>query len=144
MDSPHRRSCCRHYAGWTMIKDMATQKCSKYALSTFFLFHAYLSSTKKIYDDGRTHIMSNFKKSELMTNLLGDCDCDVINWKSTFSEQIFAHISKGSCRIDRISAHSITLQVRCGITTLCMNFLRKAFYFKATHDDGYSTCDFLT
>ena len=49
---------------------------------------------------------------------LGDGHSDVIHRQSPLQEQILTHVCQGRGRVNGISANSVSLQVRCGITAL--------------------------
>lgn len=50
--------------------------------------------------------------------LLRDGNGNVVHRQSSLSEQILAHVGEGGGRIDRITSHAVSLQVRSGIATL--------------------------
>lgn len=43
---------------------------------------------------------------------------NIVDWKSPLPEQVLSHVCEGGRRVDRISAHAIPLQVRCGVSAL--------------------------
>lgn len=70
----------------------------------------------------------------LVSYLLRDGNGNVVHRQSSLSEQILAHISEGSGRIDRITSHTVPLQVRSRIATLKWEERsKKVVYYNYSH-----------